>query len=331
MSGEGVVNDEERVRALVASLAEPVVVLDSERRLVAASPAAAAALGDAAPGRRVGEDVGGALVLFVGDAARALRLPGAPRRVHRRGLARAPHAARAAARPARERDAPGRRRRRARRAGAAGGRAGARPDRRRPLPRRARDRPRGRLARPHARAARPRRRSPLRTPTAPSTRRSTLDVSGGEEVELPLRPRMLRVVVENLVANAIRYAGPGSTCRISVTNEASCAAPARVSRRRRRRRVAGPRPPVRALLPRRHGAHVARHRARPRDREAHRHLRGRLGRGARRARTRPRDRLPLPARTVGEPLVPPRAPSSSVASCHACWRYGESAVSPPRV
>ncbi len=46
----------------------------------------------------------------------------------------------------------------------------------------------------------------------------TLQVTGGEEVELPLRPRMLRVVVENLVANAIRYAGPGSTCRVSVTN-----------------------------------------------------------------------------------------------------------------
>ena len=67
MGGEGVVTDEERVQALVASLAEPVVVLDSERRLVAASPAAVSALGDAVPGRRVGEDVGGALVLFVGD------------------------------------------------------------------------------------------------------------------------------------------------------------------------------------------------------------------------------------------------------------------------
>jgi two-component system sensor histidine kinase SenX3 len=30
---------------------------------------------------------------------------------------------------------------------------------------------------------------------------------------------MLRVVAENLIANAIRYAGPGSTCRISVTQE----------------------------------------------------------------------------------------------------------------
>jgi two-component system phosphate regulon sensor histidine kinase PhoR len=34
------------------------------------------------------------------------------------------------------------------------------------------------------------------------------------DVELPLRPRMLRVVVENLIANSIRYAGPGATCTI---------------------------------------------------------------------------------------------------------------------
>jgi two-component system, OmpR family, phosphate regulon sensor histidine kinase PhoR len=33
--------------------------------------------------------------------------------------------------------------------------------------------------------------------------------------ELPLRPRMLRVVIENLVANSIRYAGPHTTCIIS--------------------------------------------------------------------------------------------------------------------
>src|SRR5436853_3039295 len=67
MGGEGVVSDEERVRSLVASLSEPVVVLDSERRLVAASPAAAQVLGDLVAGRRIGEDTGGALVLFVGD------------------------------------------------------------------------------------------------------------------------------------------------------------------------------------------------------------------------------------------------------------------------
>ena len=33
--------------------------------------------------------------------------------------------------------------------------------------------------------------------------------------ELPLRARMLQVVVGNLVENAIRYAGPGATCTIS--------------------------------------------------------------------------------------------------------------------
>jgi len=39
-------------------------------------------------------------------------------------------------------------------------------------------------------------------------------------VELPLRPRMLRVIVENLVANAIRYSGPGSTCVVEVAASA---------------------------------------------------------------------------------------------------------------
>jgi signal transduction histidine kinase len=43
-----------------------------------------------------------------------------------------------------------------------------------------------------------------------------LAVRGRGDVELPLRPRMLRVVVENLVANAIRYAGPGATCTVEL-------------------------------------------------------------------------------------------------------------------
>jgi signal transduction histidine kinase len=34
---------------------------------------------------------------------------------------------------------------------------------------------------------------------------------------VPVRPRMLRVVVENLAANAIRYAGHGATLRLSVS------------------------------------------------------------------------------------------------------------------
>jgi signal transduction histidine kinase len=44
-----------------------------------------------------------------------------------------------------------------------------------------------------------------------------LDVRSDANLELPLRPRMLRVVLENLLANAIRYAGPGSTCVVEVT------------------------------------------------------------------------------------------------------------------
>jgi two-component system phosphate regulon sensor histidine kinase PhoR len=44
-----------------------------------------------------------------------------------------------------------------------------------------------------------------------------LVVAGDEEVELPLRPRMLRVVARNLAENAIRYAGEGATFRLSVS------------------------------------------------------------------------------------------------------------------
>jgi signal transduction histidine kinase len=44
-----------------------------------------------------------------------------------------------------------------------------------------------------------------------------VEVSGEETAVVPLRPRMLRVVADNLAANAIRYAGPGATLRLSVT------------------------------------------------------------------------------------------------------------------
>ena len=43
-----------------------------------------------------------------------------------------------------------------------------------------------------------------------------LRAEGDAETELPLRPRMLRVVVDNLAQNAIRYAGPGATLTVSV-------------------------------------------------------------------------------------------------------------------
>ena len=43
-----------------------------------------------------------------------------------------------------------------------------------------------------------------------------LSVEGDPHVDVPLRPRMLRMVAENLAENAIRYAGHGSRFTISV-------------------------------------------------------------------------------------------------------------------
>ncbi len=48
----------------------------------------------------------------------------------------------------------------------------------------------------------------------------TLEANGDAEVEVPLRPRMLRVVATNLAENALRYAGPGATFRFSVERDA---------------------------------------------------------------------------------------------------------------
>ena len=47
----------------------------------------------------------------------------------------------------------------------------------------------------------------------------TLEAAGDAGVDLPLRPRMVRILAENLVENAIRYAGHGSTFRIEATRE----------------------------------------------------------------------------------------------------------------
>jgi signal transduction histidine kinase len=43
-----------------------------------------------------------------------------------------------------------------------------------------------------------------------------LEATGDASIDLPLRPRMLRIVAENLVENAIRYAGHGATFRLNV-------------------------------------------------------------------------------------------------------------------
>jgi len=46
-----------------------------------------------------------------------------------------------------------------------------------------------------------------------------IEVEGDDEAAIAMRPRMLRVVAQNLAENAIRYAGPGSTARLSVRRE----------------------------------------------------------------------------------------------------------------
>ena len=218
MNGEGVVTDEERARAVVASLTVPVVVLDSERRLVAASPEATALLGDPVLGRRVGEDAGGALVLFIGElpelsAYQELRAGFTAAVSHelRTPLARLLVLLETAALPGADVDELVEQARQEIEATRdliddvlflgelETGREVVSLGRTRALP-------------------------VLEEVAAAYADRALhseveLQVSGGAEIELPLRPRMLRVVAENLVANAIRYAGPGSTCRISVTLE----------------------------------------------------------------------------------------------------------------
>jgi signal transduction histidine kinase len=44
----------------------------------------------------------------------------------------------------------------------------------------------------------------------------SLAVEGAGEIELELRPRMLRVVAQNLAENAMRYAGPGAAFTLAV-------------------------------------------------------------------------------------------------------------------
>ncbi|HWE80845.1 MAG TPA: HAMP domain-containing sensor histidine kinase [Gaiellaceae bacterium] len=47
-----------------------------------------------------------------------------------------------------------------------------------------------------------------------------LEAAGDPDVDLPLRPKMLRIIAENLTQNAIRYAGHGATFSLSVSREA---------------------------------------------------------------------------------------------------------------
>jgi two-component system phosphate regulon sensor histidine kinase PhoR len=216
--------DTARAQVLVARLEEPVVVLDSERRLVAASPAAAAALGDVTPGRRVGEDVLTAepqpLVLYLAalpelSAYQELRAGFTAAVSHelRTPLTRLLVLIESATLPgSRIDELVEQARQEIQQAGdliddvlflgeLETGREVVSLGRTRALP----------VA------------EEILTSFADRAERAQvgLVVTGGPTVELPLRQRMLRVVVENLVTNSIRYSGPGSTCTVTVSEEAA--------------------------------------------------------------------------------------------------------------
>jgi len=217
--------EEERIRALVAGLHDSVLVLDSERRLVAASPSAAAVLVDGMPGRRVSEEEALAadpapLVLFLAalpalSAYQELRAGFTAAVSHelRTPLTRLLILLESTTLP------------------------GANVD---DLVEQARleihqareliddvlflgELETGRevvsLGRTEA--------LPILEEVAETLADRalhagvTVSVAGNGAVELPLRPRMIRVVAENLVQNSIRYAGQGSTCSVSLERDGS--------------------------------------------------------------------------------------------------------------
>ena len=214
------VNDEARARALAESLAERVVVLDSERRLVAASPAARAALGDAAPGRRLSEDALAVeppvLVLYLAalpelSAYQELRAGFTAAVSHelRTPLARLLALLESTMLPGADVDALIEQARQEIQA------AGDLIDDVLFLGELETGREVVSLGRTRAFPIAEEIVASLADRAADAEIRLVLD--GGSDVELPLRPRMLRVIVENLLMNSLRYAGPGSTCTLTLS------------------------------------------------------------------------------------------------------------------
>jgi signal transduction histidine kinase len=218
-----VVNDTqaERAQRLLQGVREPVVVLDSERRLVAASPEAARRLRDAVPGRRIAEELLSTrpemLVLFLSSppelsAYQELRAGFTAAVSHelRTPLARLLVVLESATLPGADVDDLVEQARQevqqvreliddvlflgeletGREVVSLGW------TRARPIV----DEVLGRFA---ARAERA---------------QVELAATVADGVELPVRPRMLRVVLENLVANSVRYAGPGKHCSVIVAD-----------------------------------------------------------------------------------------------------------------
>ena len=215
--------NEERARAVAASSSEPIVILDSERRVVAASPRATNAVDGLEPGRRLGEESTAAhpelLVLFLESppelpAYQELRqgFTAAVSHELRTPLARLLVLLESATLP------------------------GADVDELMDLGRQEVEQAReliddvlflGELetGREVVSLGRTRGKPVVEEVVALFRERANhaeiaLEIRADGRVELPLRPRMLRVVVENLLANALRYAGPGSTCTVELTNPA---------------------------------------------------------------------------------------------------------------
>jgi two-component system phosphate regulon sensor histidine kinase PhoR len=215
--------NEQRIRAVVAGSREPIVVLDNERRIVAVSEAAARTLDDASPSRRLSEEQAAAhpnlLVLFLESppelpAYQELRAGFTAAVSHelRTPLARLLVLLESATLP------------------------GSDVDELMEQARQEVEQAReliddvlflGELetGREVVSLGRTQAKPIVEDIVASFAERAnhaeiSLEVRADGRVELPLRPRMLRVVLENLVANAIRYAGPGSTCTVELTNPA---------------------------------------------------------------------------------------------------------------
>ena len=212
--------NEERARVVAASCNEPIVVLDSERRIVAASETAASALGGAEPGRRLGEEQAAAhsnlLVLFLEStpelsAYQELRAGFTAAVSHelRTPLARLLVLLETATLP--------------------GSNVDELMEQARQEVEQARELIDDVLFLGELETGREIV-SLGRTPVQPiveevvasladraDNAQIAIEVRVGDRAELPMRPRMLRVVLENLLANAIRYAGAGNTCTVEVS------------------------------------------------------------------------------------------------------------------
>jgi signal transduction histidine kinase len=212
--------NEERTHALVAAFADPVVVLDSERRVVAANDAASSALGRPEPGRRLAEELTAAhpdlLVLFLESAPelsayQELRAGFTAAVSHelRTPLARLLVLLETAALP--------------------GADIVELTEQARQEVEQARELIDDVLFLGELETGREvvslglTLAQPIVTEVVAAFRERAnlaemaLEVRSDDHVALPLRPRMLRVVVENLLANALRYAGQGTTCTVELS------------------------------------------------------------------------------------------------------------------